>query len=129
MEWIEEGSKPIVYVAEAKEVVVLIGTTTEKVLTTEEIVREYFADIPVMIKAAECESTFRQFNEDGSVLRGWMDHRDTGVMQINTYYHGSDAAKMGIDIETLEGNLKYALHLYETQGVQPWSASFPCMGI
>jgi hypothetical protein len=97
--------------------------------TTEEKVREYFADIPIMITVAKCESTFRQFNQDGTVLRGRVDPRDTGVMQINTYYHGETVKKMELDIETLEGNLAYARHLYDTQGIQPWSASFPCMGV
>ena len=82
-----------------------------------------------MIKAAECESTFRQFNKDGTVLRGRVDPDDTGVTQINLRYHGADAVKMGIDLETLDGNLQFSRHLYETQGIQPWSASFPCMGI
>ena len=96
------------------------------VLTTEETIREYFKDIPIMIEVSRCESQFRQFNKDGTVLKGVVDNRDTGAMQINTYYHLSDAQKLGLDIFTLEGNLAYARYLYERQGTQPWNASSKC---
>ena len=35
---------------------------------------------------------------------------------------------MNLDIYTVEGNMKYARHLYESEGVDPWSASSPCWG-
>lgn len=95
---------------------------------TEARVREYFKDIPIMIQVARCESTFRHTLEDGSVLKGKVDSRDTGVMQINTYYHGTTAVQLGLDLEVLEDNMAYARHLYERQGTQPWSASSPCWG-
>jgi len=93
---------------------------------TETIVREYFADIPVMIQVARCESTFRHHLADGSVLRGKVDNRDTGVMQINTYYHGDRAEELELDLEDIYDNMEYARYLYEKQGLQPWSASAPC---
>lgn len=93
---------------------------------TESIVRQYFADIPVMIQVARCESTFRHTLADGSVLRGKVDNRDTGVMQINTYYHGATAEQLGLDLENIYDNMAYARDLYERQGTQPWSASAPC---
>lgn len=95
---------------------------------TEAAVREYFADIPVMIAVARCESTFRHTLEDGSILRGVVDNRDTGVMQINLGYHEATATNLGLDVENIYDNMAYARHLYETQGVQPWSASRPCWG-
>ena len=95
---------------------------------TELAVREYFSDIPVMIQVARCESTFLHTLADGSVLRGKVDNRDTGVMQINTYYHGDTMERMGLDVYDLEDNMAYARYLYETQGLQPWSASRPCWG-
>lgn len=94
--------------------------------TTEARVREYFSDIPVMIQVARCESTFRHTLADGSVLRGVVDSRDTGVMQINSYYHGTAAAALGLDLTILEDNMAYARSLYEKSGTQPWSASAPC---
>lgn len=105
---------------------------TEEIVTidgevnTEEIVRDYFADIPVMIQVARCESTFRHTLADGTVLRGHVDNRDTGVMQINTYYHGETAERMELDLEDIYDNMAYARDLYERQGTQPWSASAPC---
>jgi len=93
---------------------------------TEIAVREYFKDIPIMAEVARCESTFRHTLADGTVLRGKVDGRDTGVMQINTGYHAATAAKLGLDIFKLEDNMAYARYLYEKQGTQPWSASAPC---
>ena len=101
---------------------------TEVVTNTEATVREYFADIPVMIQVARCESTFRHTLADGTVLRGHVDDRDTGVMQINTYYHGDTAETLELDLENIYDNMAYARDLYERQGTQPWSASRPCWG-
>lgn len=93
---------------------------------TEVVVREYFRDIPIMIQIARCESTFRHTLADGSVLRGRVDNRDVGVMQINTYYHGDQAVALGLNLENIYDNMAYARDLYERQGTQPWSASAPC---
>ena len=112
-------------------IVTNVDTVEEVTMTaqdTEAIVREYFSDIPVMIQVARCESTFRHTLADGSVLRGKVDGRDTGVMQINTYYHGETAEELGLNLEVLEDNMAYARNLYERQGTQPWSASSPCWG-
>jgi hypothetical protein len=95
---------------------------------TESIVRSYFRDIPVMIEVARCESTFRHKLEDGSVLQGRVDPADTGVMQINRRYHEVAATAMELDLDDIYHNMAYARYLYETQGVQPWSASMPCWG-
>jgi len=89
-------------------------------------VRDYFSDIPVMISVARCESHFRQTLSDGSILHGKVDPRDTGVMQINTGYHGETAEQMGLDLNDLYDNLAYARYLYEKEGTQPWNASRPC---
>lgn len=102
---------------------------TEERLTgteTEEIVRSYFSDIPVMIQIARCESAFRHTLADGTVLRGKVDPADTGVMQINARYHEVEAEEMGLDITDIYGNMAYARDLYERQGTRPWSASAPC---
>jgi hypothetical protein len=95
---------------------------------TEEVVRSYFADIPVMIEVARCESTFRHLLTDGSVLQGRVDPADTGVMQINKRYHETTAIAMELDLDDIYDNMAYARHLYERQGTQPWSASMPCWG-
>jgi len=94
--------------------------------TTEEVVREYFSDIPMLVEVSRCESTFRHYLEGGNVLKGLVNGSDIGVMQINEYYHGRRAKELGYDIYTLEGNMAYARYLYKKQGLQPWRASYPC---
>lgn len=94
--------------------------------TVEEYVTEYFRDIPVMANIAFCESTFRQFDKDGDILRGKWNHLDVGVMQINEYYHAEPSLELNYDIYTLNGNLKYARHLYNKEGTTPWLSSSSC---
>lgn len=95
-------------------------------LETEDAVRTYFSDTPVLIQIARCESTFRHTLPDGSVLRGKVDPADTGVMQINMRYHGDKAEELGLDLTDLYDNMEYARNLYERQGTKPWKASAPC---
>lgn len=95
-------------------------------MTVEEYVKGYFSDIPIMIEIAKCESRFRQHFPNGNVLRGEENPLDKGVMQINEYYHGEDANRLGYDIKTLEGNTAYARFLFEKYGVKPWMSSSSC---
>jgi hypothetical protein len=96
------------------------------VKTTEEIIAEHLKDMPILKKVALCESRSRQFNEDGSVLRGEYNPQDVGIMQINEKYHLDTANKLGYNIYTLEGNIDYAKYLYRTQGLKPWTYSSHC---
>ena len=93
---------------------------------TESIVRAYFHDIPVMAEIARCESGFRHTLSDGSTLTGRVDSADTGVMQINKRYHQATATAMDLNLDTIHGNMAYARHLYESQGLKPWNASAGC---
>lgn len=97
-------------------------------MSTEQYVRNYFADIPIMIQIARCESTFRQLDEDGEIHRGRVNPADVGVMQINEHYHLDTAEKENYNIYTIEGNTAYARELYEKKGTQPWISSKPCWG-
>jgi hypothetical protein len=36
--------------------------------------------------------------------------------------HEEDAEKLGLDINTLEGNVRFAQHLYNKFGTKPWEA-------
>jgi len=103
-------------------------TSPQGIGTVEALVREYFRDIPIMAEVARCESTFTHHTADGSVLQGRVDGRDTGVMQINTYYHLETAQNLGLNVWDFYDNMAYARNLYERQGTQPWSASQPCWG-
>lgn len=96
--------------------------------SVEKYLREQYADSPILVEVARCESTFAQFDKKGNVVRGLVNNKDVGVMQINERYHAETAAMLGLDLHTIEGNVKYAKHLYKEQGTAPWSASKPCWG-
>ncbi len=81
---------------------------------------------PILDAIAFCESSGRQFNEDGSVVTGKINPYDIGKWQINILYHGDRAKELGIDLYTEEGNREFALLLYNEQGTKPWSWSSSC---
>lgn len=103
------------------------ATTTPMVLaqSTEERVRAYFADVPVMAEIANCESRFRQFDSAGNPLNGGSGGM-IGLFQIHGKIHRAFALTLGFDIDTVEGNMGYARYLYQQEGTQPWISSFPC---
>ena len=91
------------------------------------IVKPVLTVLPdIFKKIAWCESKNMQFNADGSVHRGVANSQDVGKYQINEYYHLRASQALGIDIYTLEGNTKYALHLYKHEGTTPWHWSEWC---
>ena len=94
--------------------------------STQEIIEEKVTLNPALLKISICESGGKQFNPDGSVVRGKVNHHDIGLMQINSDYHEAAAIDMGLDIYQEEGNIKYANHLYKTQGKTPWNWSREC---
>lgn len=98
----------------------------ESPVTLEKYIQEYFKETPILAKIAVCESTLRQVDASGKVLRGKVNPADVGLMQINEFYHGDKAEELGMDLETIEGNLAYAKYLYEKEGTDPWSASAKC---
>ncbi|HEY4503652.1 MAG TPA: hypothetical protein VJJ28_00885 [Candidatus Paceibacterota bacterium] len=108
----------------------LTQKTSEIVLhdreAVEKYLREQYADTPILVKIARCESTFSQFDKNGEVVRGKVNRADVGVMQINEKYHAEKAEELGYDIHTIEGNVSYAKYLYERQGSAPWNASSRC---
>lgn len=95
-------------------------------VSVEAYVREYFKDAPILAEIARCESTFRQFDSNGNVVRGKVNKGDIGVMQINKYYHEESAEKLGYDIYTIDGNLGFAKWLYGKYGDSPWVHSSKC---
>ncbi len=121
---------PIVVEAAADQVLsaetISIEDISDKNINVEKYVRAYYAKTPILAEIARCESRFTQFTKNGNVLRGRITPDDVGVMQINEYYHGAEAIKLGYDIHSLDGNLAFAKLLYDNQGVRPWSASAGC---
>jgi hypothetical protein len=92
----------------------------------EKYLREQYADTPILVEIARCESTFAQFDKNGNVVRGRVNNKDVGVMQINEQYHLETAVTLGYNLHTIEGNVAYAKHLYEQEGVRPWKSSAKC---
>lgn len=90
-------------------------------------VADAFQDAPGMVTVATCESTLRQFKADGTLLVS--STNDVGVMQINRAAHAATAARLGIDIDTTEGNLEYARLLYGWNGYGDWYMSAHCHGL
>ncbi len=95
-------------------------------ISLEKYVKEYFKDDPILAEVAKCESTYRHYKKDGTVIRGLVNSDDIGVMQINEKYHADRAEKLGFDIYNLEDNLAYAKWLYEKEGLKPWKSSSKC---
>jgi hypothetical protein len=88
----------------------------------EATVRVSFPDMPEMIGIAKCESGFRQFNADGTVLRGGAGKQYLGIFQFSESIHVPKAQSMAYDLYTVEGNIAYARHVYRTSGTNPWKA-------
>lgn len=111
-----------------------LSSSTEKVKVivvqdrkeVEKYLREQYADTPILVDIARCESTFAHVDKDGKLVRGRVNPLDVGVMQINEKYHLEAAAALGYDLHTIEGNVAYAKHLYKEEGAAPWKASSKC---
>lgn len=83
-------------------------------------------EVPEVLKRiAWCESRNRQFEKDGSVVRG-SNPDDIGKYQINLKHWGDDANKLGYDLFTEQGNELMALYIYHKKGTQPWHWSQKC---
>ena len=95
-------------------------------IDVEKQVRDYFKATPSMIEIARCESKFRQYTDDGTVLRGGMNNEMIGVFQFYGPVHAAGAKALGFNLATLEGNLAYAKHVYDTEGTIPWNSSRDC---
>lgn len=84
-------------------------------------------ELPVIFEhIAKCESGGRQFNPDGSVLRGIYHSPDIGKFQINSAVWGDLALELGHNIFTEEGNEAMAYEIYKQQGLQAWQSSQHC---
>lgn len=96
-------------------------------VSIEAQVRTYFKDAPAMIEIARCESKFRQFTDSGNVLRG--PGGMVGIFQFYESIHAPAALALGFDLTTVAGNLGYARHVYNTEGLRPWNSSRYCWDI
>ena len=69
-----------------------------------------------MAKIVECESNFKlkahnPYNKNGST--------DSGLFQINSI-HRAKAKKMGIDLDTVQGQFAYTRYLVQKNGYKDW---------
>ena len=78
---------------------------------------------PMLMKICKAESGLRQFNKDGSVLRGRVNPSDVGFCQINEPIWNDTARKLGYDIYTEQGNKDMAMYIYLNFGSDPWNSS------
>lgn len=89
-------------------------------------VREYFADIPVMIDIAKCETSFRQYTASGETLKDPTGSY-IGLFQIDEQAHFIAAWGQNFNLYTLEGNMGYARYLYGKIGTRPWKGCVPAV--
>ncbi len=74
-----------------------------------------------MVAKLKCESGYRQFDSDGTILLS--PTMDVGVGQINLKYHLKESQRMGLDIiNSADDNLTFARHLYDEVGSTAWYA-------
>lgn len=71
-----------------------------------------------MLPTIACESGFRQYHQDGTVLRSGTS--DVGITQINVDTWGLKAIELGYDIYTPLGNLNMAKYILSVQGPDAW---------
>ncbi len=76
-----------------------------------------------MLDVARCESGIRQFTSNGEVITSRT--ADRGLFQINPV-HFKTAKSLGLDVDTVEGNIIYAWYLYQMNGLRDWSSSKSC---
>ncbi len=81
---------------------------------------------PIFDRIAYCESRNRQFNKDGTILRGIIHPYDVGRYQINSLQWSDEADKLRIDMYTEDGNEAMALYIYNKYGTKPWRSSQKC---
>lgn len=81
---------------------------------------------PILQKIAQCESGNRQFNADGSVVRGRANKNDLGKYQINIDHWGFEAMKQNLNLLKEADNLKMAEFIFNTYGTSGWSSSQGC---
>lgn len=81
----------------------------------------------ILAAIARCESGSKDFDGRGRPVKNPRSSA-TGRHQIMFSVHGLKARKMGINLKTPIGNLRYAQYLFSTEGTRPWAASRACWG-
>ena len=82
------------------------------------------AELPIELQMISiCESGSRH-EVKGKVIKSKTG--DIGIMQINLKAHKARAEQLGYDIYNGNGNMAYALLLFNENGLRDWQASAKC---
>jgi len=102
---------------------------TQEIIEILKYYAEYYeVDFDLAYNIVKCESSVRQWDSTGEVLRGVVNNQDIGLFQINLKYHEQTALDMGLNLFDLDDNIKYGLNLLKNEGSKHWTASRPCWG-
>jgi len=103
-----------------------------------EHVEQFFTknDAAEMVPIIKCESEFRHFASDGSVLTNEEGssaigiaqiltsvHPDPKVLEVYNARHDTELSADDFDLTHIEDNLEYALVLYEVRGTRDWECA------
>jgi len=91
----------------------------------EQEINKVFPDAPIMVAVANCEGVRK-----GVLVSDAYNSKtgDSGVLQVNEYFHKKRYEKMGLDMMKVRDNLAYGRILYDERGLTPWSSSKSCWG-
>lgn len=74
-----------------------------------------------MVSVAKGESGLKQWHDNGTLVTGIVDSRDSGLFQINSGYWDAEAKRLGLDYKnSIEDNVKMARHIADVQGITAW---------
>ncbi len=74
-----------------------------------------------MVKVAKGESGLRQWHDNGKLVTGIVDPRDSGLFQINSGHWEEEAKRLGLDYKnSIVDNVKMARYIADTQGITAW---------
>ena len=83
-----------------------------------------FRELPIALQIISfCESGAKQYDKKGRIIKGPL--KEIGIFQIHPI-HFNRAFKEGFDIFSPTGNMAFALHLYNRNGLNDWLASKKC---
>ncbi len=96
------------------------------------------ANATAMIPVIDCESNFRQYDENGNLLRNPTVRDVVGIMQLREKYHpdpailteyntehGTKLEAEDFNIRVPEDNVEYGIILFKVKGLEPWTE---CLG-
>lgn len=112
----------------------------EVTLPPTQVIKEVEIEAPILDRIADCESGKRlpsgkavkgsatHYDKNGQVLVQGNDNKtvDIGKNQINSYYWGAEATKLGYNLFIEEDNNAMAKYILKNRGTGDWSASESC---